>query len=146
MQSAFPANPGDTSELDAPEDPYSITLSFNDGGRVSPFGDADVMQGFRVLTAGLTEAYDGTRETLGDVLVSEDAVPPSFYLDDASLPRWEYLKGSKHEPRVASNGREYVYSEGAMSFPRPARQAEPDHPDGRGRHELVQVQARRGGR
>lgn len=119
MQSAFPADLGVASGLDIPEDPYSITLSFNDGGRVSPFGDAGTMQGFHALSARVAEKYDGPREALGDVLVPESDVPPSFYIDEASLPRWEYLKGAKHEPRVASNGHEYTYSEGAMSFPDP---------------------------
>ncbi len=118
MASAFPMeDPTEYGGLDIPEDPYSITLHFNDGGRVSPFRDCGAMQGYRVATAKVTEAYEERPGRLADVLVPEGEVPEQFYVDGASLPRWTYLKGAKHEPRVARNGHEYMYSEGAMSFP-----------------------------
>ena len=52
-------------------------------------------------------------------------MPSEFYIDESSLPRWEYLKGSKRESRTSRSGHEYTYSEGAMAFPdaldRPSR-------------------------
>lgn len=37
---------------------------------------------------------------------------------DLTVPRWEYLKGAKREPRVDKRtGHQYYYSEGQMAFP-----------------------------
>lgn len=121
MSTAFPMEvAGEARGLRVPEDPYSISLSFNDGAARSPFSDCGAMQGYQVLTCACEERYEGERRTLGDVLVPEDEVPTSFYLSDGSLPRWRYLKGTKHEKRVNKRtGFEYTYSEGGMSFPDP---------------------------
>ena len=126
MPTAFPTNLiGPSQERDIPKDPYSITLSFNDGGKASPFLDAGVMQDFHVLTSKFEERYEGNRKTLGDILVPESDVPIQYYVDASSLPRWQYLKGPKREPRKSANGHTYQYSEGSMAFPdalgRPSR-------------------------
>lgn len=121
MSTAFPMEADEPAwGVEVPQDPYSISLSFNDGGAKSPFGDCGVMRGYETLTCGCQERYDGERQTLGDVLVNEGEVPEAYYLDEASLPRWRYLKGAKHERRVnRRTGFEYTYSEGGMSFPDP---------------------------
>lgn len=52
--------------------------------------------------------------TLGEILQQD--VPEEFYLGE-ELDRWNYMKGAKAEPRVTSEGFEYMYREGAVGFP-----------------------------
>ena len=112
-------------EVQIPVDPVDASANFNRGRKLSPFRNRGVLVGNTVLTCDVVERYSGERRTLGDVLVPESQVPAQFYIPDDQLPKWEYLKGSKREPRVAANGHEYTYSEGAMAFPdatdRPSR-------------------------
>lgn len=84
----------------------------------SPFRAAGVMTSDGdCVTCDHVPQYDGRRMTLGDVLVPIDDVPESCFVKDVDVPKWEYTRASKHIPRVDANGHEYVYSEGAMSFP-----------------------------
>lgn len=119
MAEAFPiAHVDEADEFYLLDNPAENSDKFGMGGKVSRFKTAGVMQGGRVMTVDLVEAYEGERRVLGDVLVPEAEVPQSFYIDDADRERWEYLKGSKREPRVDKRtGHEYFYSEGAMAFP-----------------------------
>ncbi len=121
MSSAFPVEvPEGARELDLQRDPYEITQAFSLAGKKSPFGTGGVMQGFRVYTWDLVEAYDGPRATLGDVLVPAAEVPDSFWVPEDKVAAWQYLKGSKREERVDKRtGYAYIYSEGSMSFPDP---------------------------
>lgn len=107
------------SEFGIPDDPYEATQSFNaEGAKRSPFLSAGIMQDCRVLTADVTEAYEGERATLGDVVVPDSEVPDEFYIPEEKLERWRYLKGSKSEERTnKKTGFTYHYSEGAMAFP-----------------------------
>ncbi|MEO8408503.1 MAG: hypothetical protein ABI476_08750, partial [Oxalobacteraceae bacterium] len=41
------------------------------------------------------------------------------FIDQASLPRWEFLKGAKAIERVSAAGFEYTFAEGALAFPDP---------------------------
>lgn len=129
MSRAFPMEaPGEenTREVFVPEDPYDASENFNLTGKTSPFMDAGVMVGHRVLTCPVIERYDGARKTLGDVLIPLDEVPEEFFIEPEQLPKWEYLKGSKREERTnKKTGFTYWYSEGQMAFPdatdRPSR-------------------------
>ena len=129
MSRAFPMEaPGDeiTREVFVPEDPYDASENFNLTGKTSPFMDAGVMVGHRVLTCPVIEKYDGARKTLSDVLIPPDEVPEEFFIEPEQLPKWEYLKGSKREERTnKKTGFTYWYSEGQMAFPdatdRPSR-------------------------
>lgn len=129
MSRAFPMEaPGEenTREVFVPEDPYDASENFNLTGKTSPFMDAGVMVGHRVLTCPVIEKYDGARKTLGDVLIPLDEVPEEFFIEPEQLPKWEYLKGSKREERTnKKTGFTYWYSEGQMAFPdatdRPSR-------------------------
>lgn len=129
MSRAFPMEaPGEenTREAFVPEDPYDASENFNLTGKASPFMDAGVMVGHRVLTCPVIEKYDGARKTLGDVLIPLDEVPEEFFIEPEQLPKWEYLKGSKREERTnKKTGFTYWYSEGQMAFPdatdRPSR-------------------------
>lgn len=44
-------------------------------------------------------------------------VDNKYFLNDAQIEKFIYLKGSKRIPRVKPNGVPYTYSEGAMPFP-----------------------------
>ena len=129
MSRAFPMEaPGEenTHEVFVPEDPYDASENFNLTGKTSPFMDAGVMVGHRVLTCPVIEKYDGARKTLGDILIPLDEVPEEFFIEPEQLPKWEYLKGSKREERTnKKTGFTYWYSEGQMAFPdatdRPSR-------------------------
>lgn len=117
---AFPiAGSGKNVEYDftIPDDPYEVTKHFGVGDAVSKFQNAGVMQDGRILTRRVDAVYDGPRRTLGDVLVPAEDVPESFWIDASKLPSWQYLKGSKHEERVARTGYTYIYSEGPVAFP-----------------------------
>lgn len=119
MARALPIHePKEYSQVLVPDDPYVATQEFNLGGKVSPFEVAGAMQDFVVATAKVAEDYAGPRRTLGDVLIPEEEVPEAYFVPEEQLPRWEYLKGSKREPRKDKRtGHEYFYSEGAMAFP-----------------------------
>ena len=105
--------------LELPADPYEASVSFGHGLKVSPWENAGCMQGGVVFTCRVSADYDGPRRVLGDLLVDESEVPANYFIDPSKLASWEYLKGSKSEPRKTADGFEYTYSEGAMAFPDP---------------------------
>ena len=51
--------------------------------------------------------------TLGGI--AESDVDEHYYLDEARISKFEYLRGSKKIPRLKTDGTTYYYSEGAMS-------------------------------
>lgn len=118
---AFAARPKDGSVLSEfkiqgtlPE----VTKDFNKGAaKASPFKDAGLMDARHVWTQEVSPVYEGTRLTLGQLVVDEREVPEEFFIDEKSLEEWRYLKGPKSEMRKTSNGFEYHYSEGGMAFP-----------------------------
>ena len=126
------------------DDPLQAQAAYSAGAKgASRFHSGGLMVAGKVWTAEVKAArftsgtedtpdfarFTGCRQalTLGDVVAKTAAadVAPEFYLDDNSLARWMYLKGSKSAMRVAANGHEYKYSEGPLPFPdpldRPAR-------------------------
>ena len=119
MARAFPATyPDAMAELDVFPDPYENSTRFGLGRKTSQFKSAGIMQGCHVLTCDFAEDFQGTRMTLGDVLVNESEVLEGFYIEEGKLDDWRYLKGSKREERTdKKTGFTYTYSEGAMSFP-----------------------------
>ena len=54
--------------------------------------------------------------TLEQILLNTQ-VDNHFFLTDKQKNKFTYLKGSKKIPRKSSNGHEYMYSEGAISYP-----------------------------
>jgi DNA (cytosine-5)-methyltransferase 1 len=65
--------------------------------------------------------------TLGDVVkaTGEKSIPAEYFISPEEISKWSFLKGGKSLKRTSRTGHEYIYSEGAMSFPdpldRPAR-------------------------
>lgn len=94
-----------------------VSDNFNKGKKDSPFGTAGVMIDHHILSVDATTTYEGTQQTLGDILVDEEFVPEEFYISDEELPKWQYEKGAKKINRVSKEGYEYVFSEGGMAFP-----------------------------
>ena len=82
-----------------------------------PFEDVGLMINREVLTGKFPCEYDGKQATLGSILQSEKEVPEEFFISESELEKWKYLKGAKKELRTASNGHEYYYSEGPVTFP-----------------------------
>lgn len=87
------------------------------------FRTAGYMSKGTIYTSDVQEIEE-TPILLGSLLQS-NADDKLFITSDERLAKWVYLKGSKKIPRKASNGHEYVFSEGPIAFPdpwdRPAR-------------------------
>lgn len=47
----------------------------------------------------------------------KEKVDDKYFLSEAQIEKFTYLKGGKRIPRVKPNGEPYIYSEGAMPFP-----------------------------
>lgn len=102
------------------EDLADISTNFNADNKLRPFGNAGVMLDGKVWSAAVEPKYSGPFTTLGDILVSGEEhklITEDYYITEESLPKWKYLKGSKHETRCTKDGYEFEYCEGAMTFP-----------------------------
>ena len=95
-------------------DILSVSSDFNKGKKTSPFENSGVMIDGMVITKKVTADYSGPRTVLGDILET-GTIDKEFFVDD--LTKWEYLKGAKKEKRTTTDGFEYFYSEGGMTFP-----------------------------
>jgi len=84
------------------------------------FLNAGVMCGRTVWTLQV-RARREPESFLADVL--ESAVPEQYFVPEISIETWKRLKGAKAEHRVAKNGYEYHYTEGAIPFPDPVARA-----------------------
>jgi len=99
-----------------------LSAEFNKNGGNSPFQTAGVMINGQFYTYKITPDYHGDYTTLGDILATgedRNLITEEFYIKDKDLPKWEYLKGAKHETRKTKDGFEFNYNEGGMAFPDP---------------------------
>ena len=120
MAEAFPCTPlGEGLRVRVGSDLYEATQHFGVGDKTGVWANAGVMQYGVAYTVRTKAVYAGPETTLGGMLVSADQVPDRYWIDDAKLPAWQYLKGAKKERRIAANGFEYTYSEGPVAFPDP---------------------------
>ena len=78
------------------------------------FDNAGYMANGNIYSASVKEIEEPSIN-LGSILQSD--VPEEFYIPDEKLEKWKYLKGAKKIPRKATNGHEYIYSEGPVAFP-----------------------------
>ncbi len=104
------------------EDLADLSDNFNKKNNDRPFSNAGLMIDSWVWTTKVIPNYSGKYTTLGDILATgkdRDLITDDFYISDESLPRWKYLKGSKHEIRKTKDGFEFSYNEGGMAFPDP---------------------------
>lgn len=52
---------------------------------------------------------------LKDILLPEDKVEEEYYLNEAAIEKFGYLRGPKKIERTSAEGHKYIYSEGGMS-------------------------------
>jgi DNA (cytosine-5)-methyltransferase 1 len=99
----------------------NISANFNASKTsLSPFENSGIVIGRNVYTIKVIPNYDGPYETLGDKILPNALVPETYFIDEESLPKWNYFKGAKNEKRInKASGFEYNYSEGGMVFPDP---------------------------
>jgi len=96
----------------------TISENFNKGLKISPFENCGIMIDRKVLTQKVKPHYHGKFTLLKDIILPEKEVSKEFFIDEESLEKWEYLKGSKNEERInKKNGFKYKYTEGSMAFP-----------------------------
>ncbi len=107
---------------EAGEDLADISQNFNRDNKLHPFCNAGIMIGGQVWSIEVTPNYAGPYSLLGDILATgadREFITEEFYITEDSLPKWEYLKGAKHEMRKTKEGFEFSYNEGGMAFPDP---------------------------
>jgi DNA (cytosine-5)-methyltransferase 1 len=119
---ALPIKPGPTLESTATfsidGDAAEVSASFGATRGESPFRNAGYMSHRRVWTLDVDPAWDGPRQVLGDILEPADEVPEEYFVPADQLPRWEYLKGAKREPRYhKGSDTPYFYVEGPIPYP-----------------------------
>ena len=112
------ASQADTKPIAIPKDLIELTKNFS-----ADFCNSGYCIGFSARTADVTPVYNGPVTVLGDIL-QKDA-PEKYYVSDADLEKWKYMKGAKKEKRTTREGYEYYFSEGPIAYPdfldRPAR-------------------------
>ncbi|MBR1765795.1 MAG: DNA (cytosine-5-)-methyltransferase [Bacteroidales bacterium] len=119
LAQAFPFRAKESSEssFDINGTIPEVSDNFNKGKKHSPFGNAGIMIDRHVYSVDADPVYEGTMQTLGDILVDEDFVPEEFFIPNDELYKWQYEKGAKKINRVSKEGYEYIFSEGGMAFP-----------------------------
>lgn len=80
-----------------------------------PFKNSGFALNSLVSTKQVVPVPQEKYNVLGDILIEE--APDEYYVLEAELDKWQYLKGAKAEKRITSQGFEYDYSEGGMVFP-----------------------------
>ena len=104
------------------EDLADLSLNFNKLNHLRPFSNAGIMINGNVWSTKVEPNYSGPFTFLGDILatgVDREQITDDFYISEESLPKWNYLKGAKHEIRKSKDGFEFSYNEGGMAFPDP---------------------------
>lgn len=141
---SFPVDEFDSKKIQVEE----LPIGLGDLSEHFKFGfeNSGVMVDGIIYTIKTAPDYEGTQITLGDILETGDVEEKYFIPDERlyytnpnvthsdesyeRLPKenrqtWQYLKGAKKLPRKASNGHEYIFSEGAISmvdsYDKPAR-------------------------
>ena len=97
-------------------DLVEISLNFNKKGNKSLFENSGMMIDGIITTLKTKPNYNGGFTILSDIIQNGE-VTEEFYINDADLDKWFYLKGPKKEVRKNTEGFEYNYSEGGMIFP-----------------------------
>ncbi|CAN5571190.1 DNA (cytosine-5-)-methyltransferase [soil metagenome] len=100
------------------DDPAEVSEAFGATRGGTPFRNVGYMSHRRVWTLDLDPAWDGPRQTLGDILEPSADVPARYYIPGAQLDAWRYLKGAKRERRTHKDSdTPYYYVEGSIPFP-----------------------------
>ena len=102
------------------EDLADLSQNFNANNTLRPFSNAGIMINGEVWSTNVEPNYHGDFILLGDILAQgkdRELITEDFYISEESLPKWQYLKGAKHEIRRSKEGFEFSYNEGGMAFP-----------------------------
>jgi DNA (cytosine-5)-methyltransferase 1 len=102
------------------KDLADLSVEFNKPNKIKPFENSGLMIEGEYFTYKTTPKYWGEVTLLSDIIVKgndREYLTEDFYLTEEDLPKWEYLKGSKHEERKTKNGDIFYYNEGGMAFP-----------------------------
>jgi DNA (cytosine-5)-methyltransferase 1 len=89
-------------------------------GNKSPFLRSGIMLNNTYHTAEMVSKVPSDSLNLASVLLPSKQIPDEFFLTPDSLEAtkgWIYLKGSKKEKRKGTDGFEYNYNEGPVTFP-----------------------------
>jgi DNA (cytosine-5)-methyltransferase 1 len=78
--------------------------------------NAGIMRDGLVYTEEVTPVEESP-VSLREIL--QCGVDERFYLSDAAIDKFKYLKGPKKIERTSATGHKYVFSEGGMAFPEP---------------------------
>jgi len=118
-RNAFPLCPIKLKESEE-KDLADLSVEFNKPNKIKPFENCGLMIDGEYFTYKTTPKYWGEVTLLSDIIVKgndREYLTEDFYLTEEDLPKWEYLKGSKHEERKTKNGDIFYYNEGGMAFP-----------------------------
>lgn len=111
--STFPVNEeiyrGRDEQVELPQDILEISDEFSFG-----YHPSGIMIDGNVHTMH-TEAMNPQAIPLGDILQDESEVDEKFYLNEAQIEKFSYLRGPKKIERTSQEGHSYVFSEGGMS-------------------------------
>lgn len=136
-----PFNPNKMKNTNIPIELGDVSESFE-----FAFENSGIMTDGKIYSVKTRPFYNGEFITLGDVMedgdvekeyfISEEKLyytsPDINYSDESQRElekkdrqTWQYIKGAKKLSRIASNGHEYIFSEGAISmvddYSKPAR-------------------------
>lgn len=111
--STFPVNEeiyrSRDEQVELPQDILEISDEFSFG-----YHPSGIMIDGNVHTMH-TEAMNPQAIPLGDILQDESEVDEKFYLNEAQIEKFAYLRGPKKIERTSQDGHSYVFSEGGMS-------------------------------
>ena len=97
------------SSVTLPDDIVSISETFSFG-----FHTAGYMKDGYVFTTQVIPKEEKAI-TLREILINEDDVDEKFYLSEAAIEKFAYLRGPKKIERKTADGHVYQFSEGGMS-------------------------------
>lgn len=106
----FPIN--EIKSVSEHEIEYADLAGVSDNFKFS-FDNAGYMTEGKIYTTKVEPIYENPIP-LKDLL--EMNVSGDYFLNE-DLEKWEYLKGAKKVKRISKTGHEYIFSEGAISFP-----------------------------
>jgi len=105
-------------EINLKDDADEISANFNKEKEKSPFLNSGYVLNGVAYTVKTQAIKSKNPIVLGDILISDSEVPQEYWVKDARLEKWKYLKGTKSIQRIhKASGIEYTYSEGKMAFP-----------------------------
>jgi DNA (cytosine-5)-methyltransferase 1 len=106
-----PSKKHSTMQYELPIDIVEISDRFS-----ATYRNSGIMRNGHIYTTELIPIEENAIP-LKDILEVE--VDQKYYLSEAAIEKFQYLKGPKKIERTAANGHKYVFSEGGMAFPEP---------------------------